>query len=66
MGVELGYLSSQYKALGIETNAFVELMATIPYRLYPLLAIFTALMVCRRASGMANDQMPARWGSCLS
>jgi hypothetical protein len=46
VGVELGYLSAQYKALGMDSNAFLELMATIPYRLYPLLAIFAALMVC--------------------
>jgi hypothetical protein len=51
VGVELGYLSAQYKALGMDSNAFLELMATIPYRLYPVLAIFAALMVCSPAVG---------------
>ena len=43
--MELGYIQQQYQSLGIQKNAFVALMETIPYRLYPLLCVIMALLV---------------------
>lgn len=45
IGVELGYLQQQYQSLGIQKNAFVALMETVPYRMYPVLCIIMALLV---------------------
>eukprot|EP01134_Creolimax_fragrantissima_P001228 CFRG1228T1 len=45
IGVELGYLQQQYALLGIQENAFVVLMRTIPYRIYPVISILFALVV---------------------
>ncbi|KNC86603.1 hypothetical protein SARC_01233 [Sphaeroforma arctica JP610] len=45
IGVELGYLQQQYKLLGVDQNAFLVLMKTIPYRIYPIISIFFALAV---------------------
>lgn len=56
VGVELGYLQQQYQSLGIQKNAFVVLMETVPYRMYPVLCIVMALLVCAhlRASRLGD------------
>jgi Na+/H+ antiporter NhaC len=39
IGVEIGYIGEQYKALGIEGDAYMVFIQTIPYRFYPLMML---------------------------
>lgn len=45
IGVEVGYISDQYRALGIEQSAWSTFVYTIPYRFYPLLMLFFTWLV---------------------
>ncbi len=45
VGVEVGYISEQYKALGLEGDGYVIFLETLPYRFYPLLMIFFVFAV---------------------
>jgi len=49
IGVEVGYIADQFDALGIEDDAFVVFLQSIPYRFYPILMIvFVFLIVFMR------------------
>jgi Na+/H+ antiporter NhaC len=39
IGVELGYIADQYRALGLEGEPFDVFLRTLPYRFYPVLMI---------------------------
>ncbi|MCI0490948.1 MAG: Na+/H+ antiporter NhaC family protein [Blastocatellia bacterium] len=45
IGVEIGYIGDQYKALGLEGDPYLVFLQTIPLRFYPLLMLFFGLMV---------------------
>lgn len=45
VGVEVGYIADQYASLGLEQDAYLVFLATIPYRFYPILMLFFGLMV---------------------
>ncbi len=44
IGVEVGYISDQYQALGIHQSAWSTFIQTIPYRFYPLLMLYFTLL----------------------
>jgi len=44
IGVEVGYISDQYQALGIHQSAWATFIQTIPYRFYPLLMLYFTLL----------------------
>lgn len=63
IGVEIGYIAAQYAALGLEGDAFIVFLQTVPYRFYPLLMIAFVVMVIvmRRDFGpMYRAEMRAR------
>ncbi len=63
IGVEIGYIAAQYQALGLEGDAFLVFLETIPYRFYPLLMIVFVVLVIvmRRDFGpMHRAEMRAR------
>lgn len=45
VGVELSYIGDQYQALGLEGDAFVVFLQTLPHRYYPLLMLLFVLAV---------------------
>jgi Na+/H+ antiporter NhaC len=45
IGVEISYIAEQYNDLGINQDAYVVFLKTIPYRFYPLLMLFFGLLV---------------------
>jgi len=45
IGVEIGYIADQYHTLGIQQDAYLVFIQTIPYRFYPLLMLFFGLLV---------------------
>ena len=48
IGVEIGYIQDQFQSLGIEGDAYVTFLQTIPFRFYPLLMIFFVFWVSFR------------------
>ncbi len=45
IGVEVGYIHEQFKELGIEQDAYVAFLDTLPYRFYPWLMLLFGLML---------------------
>ncbi|RME25347.1 MAG: Na+/H+ antiporter NhaC family protein [Deltaproteobacteria bacterium] len=45
IGMELGYIAEQYRALGIEQDAYWVFLRTIPHRFYPLLMLWFGLLI---------------------
>ncbi|MEM7449372.1 MAG: Na+/H+ antiporter NhaC family protein [Myxococcota bacterium] len=45
IGVEIAYIADQFDALGIERNAYLVFLESIPFRFYPILMLFFALLV---------------------
>lgn len=45
IGVEIGYIADQYQALGIEGDAYMVFLQTIPYRFYPVLMLVFGFMI---------------------
>lgn len=48
IAVEVGYIEDQFVHLGIERDAYVTFIETIPYRFYPLLMLLFAAWVALR------------------
>src|SRR5690606_24871545 len=44
-GVEISYIETTYRELGIESDVYGTFLATIPYRFYPLLALVFVGMI---------------------
>jgi Na+/H+ antiporter NhaC len=53
IGVEIGYIGDQYQALGIEGDAYIVFLKTIPFRFYPMLMLFFGFLIAisRRDTG---------------
>jgi Na+/H+ antiporter NhaC len=45
IGVEIGYIADQFASLGLEGDAYIVFLETIPYRFYPILMLLFGLMV---------------------
>ena len=45
IGMEIGYIADQYRALGIEQDAYWVFLRTVPHRFYPLLMLWFGLLV---------------------
>ncbi len=45
IGVEVGYIADQFSHLGIERDAYLTFIETIPFRFYPLLMLFFVFWV---------------------
>lgn len=45
IGVELGYIQAQFRALGIDKSAFGAFLESIPYRFYPILMLVFVFLV---------------------
>ncbi len=45
IGVEIGYIADQYRALGIEGDAYVIFLRTIPHLFYPILMLIFGFIV---------------------
>ncbi|MFW2389885.1 MAG: Na+/H+ antiporter NhaC family protein, partial [Polyangiales bacterium] len=48
IGVEVGYIADQFAHLGIERDAYLTFIETIPFRFYPILMLFFVLWVAIR------------------
>lgn len=48
IGVEIGYIQDQFQTLGVERDAYMTFLQTIPFRFYPLLMIFFVFWVSYR------------------
>ena len=48
IGVEVGYIADQFAHLGIERDAYLTFVETIPYRFYPLLMLIFVAWVALR------------------
>jgi Na+/H+ antiporter NhaC len=48
IGVEVGYIADQFAYLGIERDAYLTFIETIPYRFYPLLMLLFVVWVAFR------------------
>jgi Na+/H+ antiporter NhaC len=69
IGVELGYIADQYRALGLEGEPFDVFLRTLPYRFYPVLMIVFVGLVAwtgRDFGAMARAERRAfhEGGSC--
>ena len=66
IAVELAYIGDEFKALGIEMDAYTAFVKSLPYRFYPWLMLFFVfwLSVAKRDFGpMAKAEKLARAGS---
>jgi len=45
IGFEVGLIGDAFKAAGYDQNAYIAFLASIPYRFYPLLALWLVLLV---------------------
>lgn len=57
IGVEVGYIADQFSHLGIERDAYVTFIETIPYRFYPILMLLLVLWIAIRG----RDFGPMLW-----
>jgi Na+/H+ antiporter NhaC len=48
IGVEVGYIADQFTHLGIERDAYLTFVETIPFRFYPILMLFFVAWVALR------------------
>ncbi|MGD8317463.1 MAG: Na+/H+ antiporter NhaC family protein [Myxococcales bacterium] len=48
IGVEVGYIADQFSHLGIEKDAYVTFIETIPFRFYPILMLLFVMWVAIR------------------
>jgi Na+/H+ antiporter NhaC len=48
IGVEVGYIADQFENLGIDRDAYLTFIETIPYRFYPLLMLIFVLWIAIR------------------
>jgi Na+/H+ antiporter NhaC len=48
IGVEVGYIADQFTHLGIERDAYLTFIETIPFRFYPILMLFFVAWVALR------------------
>jgi Na+/H+ antiporter NhaC len=48
IGVEVGYIADQFSHLGIEGDAYVTFIETIPFRFYPILMLLFVLWIAIR------------------
>ncbi len=48
IGVEIGYIADQFAQLGIERDAYLTFIETIPYRFYPILMLLFVAWVAIR------------------
>lgn len=66
IGYELSLIDSEFKALGIQKNAFIAFLETIPYRFYPiyLVAFVVGIVFLQRDYGpMLTAELKARKSS---
>jgi Na+/H+ antiporter NhaC len=45
IGMEIGLIADQYRALGIEGDAYIVFVQTIPYRFYPILMLVFGFLI---------------------
>lgn len=45
IGMEIGLIADQYRALGIEGDAYIVFIQTIPYRFYPILMLVFGFLI---------------------
>ncbi|RME50512.1 MAG: Na+/H+ antiporter NhaC family protein, partial [Deltaproteobacteria bacterium] len=65
IGTEIGYIGDQLTTLGIEGDPYLLFLKTIPFRFYPILALFLGFMVAatgRDFGPMAAAEVRARRG----
>ena len=49
VGVEVGYIQAQYEALGLDGDAYIVFLESLPYRFYPILMLlFVGMVVVMR------------------
>ena len=66
IAVEVGYIADQFQSLGIEDDAYIAFIKSLPYRFYPWLMLFFVLWVAmsgRDFGPMAKVERAARSGA---
>ncbi len=69
VGVEVGYIAEQYRALGLEADPYVVFLRSLPHRFYPWLMLFFTLAVAwsgRDLGPMWRAEHRARSGGGLT